>query len=200
MILSYGPPPMPTSYLKAERLPAWNTYAVSKLDQALNGLGSADGILDRSELEHLTRTLEREVATLDASHFLDDDERNRLRKASTLLGEANRLVDDLREAGARGLVYLPNELLEAFASESLDDLDVGSVAMQVPENLRRRAAEILAVDDQDRFGRLSSEVLAKARARYAVMDVRVGLHTMRSRETALREIDELSNLLGHRAA
>lgn len=196
---------MPTSYLKAEQLPAWNTYAVLKMDHAANGRDGADGVLDRGELIGLAEQLEQEVERLGRRRHLDAADRDRLDEATSLLGDAYHLLDDLEAAGARGLVYLPNELLARFCPEvgsteliDLEGVDVGAIAAQIPENLRRRASELLMMDDKHRFGRLTPELIIRAQARYQALDGRVGLHTVRSRETALRELAELAELLGYR--
>jgi hypothetical protein len=195
---------MPTQYLKAERLPAWNTYAVMKLDHAASGRSGGDGVLDRDELAQHARELGREIDRLEGRRHLSTRDREWLGEAQAQRRAALELLGDLEAADAQGLVYLPDELLTASLPESDDDalvdvdaLDIGALATRIPENLRRRAAEILMLDDEHRFGRLTRDVLHHARARYEHMDPRVAMNMVRSKETALQEIDDLARLLGH---
>lgn len=193
---------MPTPYLKAEHLPAWNAYAVMKLDHAASPSGG-NGVLERTELARHSQKLTREIERLEQRQRLRPADLDRLEAAKSELDNALGILDDLDAHDAQGLVYLPDELLARFSGEwhpgavvDLDALDLGDTAKAIPDPLRRRAAELLLLDDHDRFGRLSADILDRARQRYLSMDPR-SAGMVRTRDAALREIEELGEVLGH---
>lgn len=188
---------MPTSYLRAQDLPTQNAYSIMKVDRAI---GDGDGVLHREQLGALVHHLEHEVNRLEDLHSVRDEDLGYFVDARSLLGTARELLQDLDAKGARGLVYLPDALLAQFAEHADgfigEGADLAALAHRVPEHLRRRASELLLLDDVDRFGQITPDVIMRGMARYQAMELRVSVNTIRSRDLALKEIAELARILG----
>ncbi len=184
-------------------MPAWSQYAAMRHDEAVCGPAGGDGVLQRQDLETRIEHLKVQVAGLGQGRALTDVQQDQLATSQKDLREATELLQDMYEANVDGLVYLPEEFLTQFVQAGPDelvdidhDVDLAAVTGQIPDNLRRRASELLMLDDQHRFGRITADVIRSATARYEAMDARINVGMVRSKEEALKEISQLAQIMG----
>ena len=143
----------------------WEPYSALSADTTHGMSTAGDGVLRRAELEEHIAKLER-----DAVGFMADILEPELR-------DARRALRDMNIAQADGIEYLPENCRE------------------LPEELRRRATEILYVDDDDARGVITPSLIEAARRRYRSYG-NVPSWVMRSsRDNALNELDRLEAAL-----
>src|SRR5262245_51697994 len=111
----------------------WESYSVMSADTTHGLTTAGDGVLRRVELEEHIAALERE-----AVGFMADILEPELR-------DARRALRDMNIAEADGIEYLPDNCRD------------------LPEDLRRRATEVLYVDDQDARGVITPSLIEAAR-------------------------------------
>jgi hypothetical protein len=158
---------MPTQKLVKPGNLNWNAYSAMSCDTDHMLSGAGDGVLTREELEEHIRRLEDQSSSMAYMRdILEPD-----------LRDARRALRDLNLAEADGVEYLPDNCRD------------------LPENLRRRATEILFFDDGDVRGVITLQLLETARRRYREFG-NVPSWVMRSsRDTALDELDKLEAAL-----
>ncbi len=146
----------------------WNRFAAMACDTDHGLHGAGDGVLTREELrEHISKLeAEANVAGYDMADILDSEVR-----------DARRALRDMDLVSADAVEYLP---------ENCRDL---------PVHLRRRATEMLMIDDRDAYGDVSPELVEAARRRYRQMGSVPSRAAQSSKEQALRELDEIEEHL-----
>jgi hypothetical protein len=135
------------------------------VDHGLTGAG--DGVLTRDELEEHIKRLERE------SEFAGDYMTDVL---DVEISDARRALRDMGLVQADGVEYLP---------ENCRDL---------PSNLRRRATELLMIDDREAIGQVTPELIESARRRYRQLGG-PSLAARSSRDAAFEDLDALERVL-----
>lgn len=148
----------------------WSRYAVMSRDYAVAADGGGDGLLTRNELRQYIEQLAYERADAVDHHEPTD-------VLDTRLAESHRLLRDMDLVDADAVAYLP---------EGLKDL---------PERLKRRATEVLMLDDEYGVGEIDRQMLESARNRYLDMHP-ASLAMLNSRNGALNELNELARVLG----
>lgn len=138
-------------------------------DYALNGAGAGDGLLTRQELQQYIEMLR--VERIDAVDMREPTDVIDLR-----LEDSRRLLRDMDLVQADAVSYLPDALRD------------------LPERLRRRATEILMLDDPYGLGEIDRGMLESARTRYRDL-YGPSLAFLNSKTQALEEIDALEAAL-----
>lgn len=149
----------------------WSRFAVMSRDYALDGVASGDGLLTREELREYIESLGQERIEASAAREPTD-------VIDMRLDESRRLLRDMDLVNADAVSYLPEAL------------------QTLPERLKRRATEMLMMDDEWGLGEIDRGILEAARTRYNEMSG-PSLAMISSRNAALADIDEIARALGY---
>jgi hypothetical protein len=152
---------------------AWSGFDLMSHDWDLGGIDEADGLLTVEEMRTYIQKLNRQRAEemRSGSDFLWLTDRN--------LKDSHDLLRDMEKAGIHAVDYLPPELKD------------------FPTHLRRRATELLMLDDdkKDPAFEITQLVINNARSRYHLMREHSSLDKQ-IKQRALQAIAELAARLG----
>lgn len=148
----------------------WTAYEVMQRDDA-DFPGGGDGVLTEFELQsHISRLAQERndaLAMGAPTGFVDSK-----------ISDARELKLDMKASGMTAVQYLPDNL------------------MVLPMALKKRASELLLLDDIGALGTIDQFVIDHARERYADMLSFGSAATVASGNKALLEITQLAAALG----
>lgn len=138
-------------------------------DEGVGGVGRRNGLLTQAEvkshLDDLTAERKKSVAAGHSTTYVD-----------MKLNSGRQLYKDMVECDAIEVQYLPEALME------------------LPQNLRRRACELLEGDDISMLGEIDQFVIDHARGRYNAMTPMTAV-MIKAKKDALAELDKIADAL-----